>query len=160
LPAFPHHNPLYYLMPPTASHSHHNLQFRQISTTSPFVSTNPPPLPSPTTIPKIRPQQQTNNTLIIVGVLAGLIGTLIFIFLVWKCCYDPAGPLSLESRARWEQRNDEEGNSEGDSYFSEDVGEEVGSGMRGGGSEKEPSRAATEVRSVGGSRTGSGRSQV
>lgn len=147
-------------MPPAASNSHHNLQSRQISTTSPFVNTDPAPLPSSTITPKIRPQQQTNNTLIIVGVLAGLIGTLVFIVLVWKCCYDPAGLLSLESRARWGQRDDEEGYSEGDSYFSEGVGEEGGSGLRGGGSEKAPSRAATEVRSVEGSRTGSGRSQV
>ena len=80
-------------------------------------------------------------------------GTLVFIFLVWKCCYDPAGLLSLEARARWEGRDDEESNVGSDSMSERTLSDAV-SGVRGGRSEK----ATTAELSVTGSR--SGRSQV
>lgn len=56
---------------------------------------------SPTRSPLPSQQPTTNGTQIIVRVLGGVIGTLIFICLVWRCCYNASGLFSLESRERW-----------------------------------------------------------
>lgn len=60
-------------------------------------------------------QPSNNGTAIILGVLGGLFGTLLFVYLVWKCCYDPSGLCSLESRARWGKVSDHSDNASGGS---------------------------------------------
>jgi len=115
------------MAPANLGHDHH-LTYRQTTKSPPFVEINPPPSAFTKTT-TIRLQKQTNNTLIIVGVLGGLVGTLIFIFLVWKCCYDPAGLLSLESRARWTDRDEEESRV-GDDYNSDRLSSEAPSEIR------------------------------